>query len=85
MKKEINAVYQNDVDSGNRETFLHAVRYEYQKNNELSEDLKEMAYELISEAAKTNPSIVLELKNFNTKDSKLLADTMRHKTFSKRK
>ncbi len=85
LKGAINEIYDNEVNDTNREVFLQAIRYEYQKNNELSEDLKEIAYELIAEEAKTNATVVLELKRFNNKDSKLLKDAMRYKaTYKKR-
>ncbi len=85
LKGAINEIYDNDVNDTNREVFLQAIRHEYQKNNELSEDLKEIAYELIAEEAKTNATVVLELRKFNNKDSKLLKDAMRYKaTYKKR-
>lgn len=84
LKKEINEIYHNEVNNKNRGIFLQAIRFEYQKNNELSEDLKEIAYELIAEEAKINPTVVLELRTFNKKDSKLLKDAMRYKITSKK-
>ena len=76
---EITTVYKTVVTTVNREIFLKALRYEYHKNNELAEDIKDIAYEIIATGIATNPSIVSELKEFNISDKELLKDTIRFK------
>lgn len=75
---EIQQLYA-DTDAYNKETFLRVLQYEYNKDNELAEGIKDMAYEIIAEQAKVNPSIVSELKAFNKTDKQLIKDTLRFK------
>ena len=77
LNHEIKSIYKNDVNDLNREEFLKVIWYEYKKNNELTDSLKEMAYEIISIHAAINPSIVSDLKLFNSEDLELQKDTMR--------
>jgi tetratricopeptide (TPR) repeat protein len=77
LKKEIHRIYDKEVGAYNRETFLQVMTYEFQKNNELAEDIKEIAYEIIAAQAAINPAIVAELRKFNPKDKELTKDTIR--------
>lgn len=84
LKYEIDNVYKHHLTSGNSIPFLKVIRQEYDKKNELSESIKEIAYEIIAAEIKTNPSIVSELKGFNKNDKELLKDTLRFKTGGKK-
>lgn len=79
LGKEINALYQNEVASHNRELFLHALKHEYKKKHKLQNDIQEMAYEIIAMQIPVNRSIVSELKDFNPGNQELLKDTLRFK------
>lgn len=78
LLKEINTVYQTDITYINRNIFLQAIKYEYKKGNELAEPIKEIAYEIIAQEIKHNPTIVSELKNFNNNSKQLIKDTLRY-------
>ena len=77
LKREIEAIYANKVNDTNREIFLKVIHKEYRKNNEVKKDLKEMAYEIIAKQAVVNPTIVDELRKFNTDDREIRKDTIR--------
>ncbi len=77
LKTEIDAVYNYDVSPQNRESFLRVIKHEFDKKNELSDSIKEMAYEIVAAQIPTNPTIVSELKGFNPKDQQLTKDTIR--------
>lgn len=79
LKLEIETIYTNDLNRENSVSFLQVIHHEYKKKNEISEYIKEVAYEVIASQIPTNPSIVSELKNFNTNDKELQKDTMRFK------
>ena len=79
LGKEINALYQNEVASDNRELFLQVLKHEYKKNHKLHNDIQEMAYEIIAMQIPVNRSIVSELKDFNPANQELLKDTLRFK------
>ncbi len=79
LGSEIRTIYKNDVVELNREVFLSVMKHEYKKKNELSDEIKEMAYEIIAKQIAINPSIVSELKEFNTTDKQLVKDTLRFK------
>lgn len=84
LHTEINTIYQIDVADNNRATFLQVIKHEYKKGNELAEPIKEMAYEIIAKEIKQNPSIVAELKNFNSNNKELIKDTLRFTLNSKK-
>ncbi len=79
LKNEINKIYKTDVDDSNREIFLDAIQHEYTKHEELAEDLKEMAYEIIAQQSTKKPDILTKLRDFNKKDDKLNKDVMFHR------
>ncbi|OFY83691.1 MAG: hypothetical protein A3F72_12820 [Bacteroidetes bacterium RIFCSPLOWO2_12_FULL_35_15] len=85
LKREIETIYANDLNRQNSETFLQVIRHEYNKNNELSDSIREMAYEIVAAQIPKNPSIVSELKEFNLKDKELMKDTIRFKVNRKTK
>lgn len=74
----IDRVYKNETNVNNKSIFLKALSYEYKKSEAVSGPVKEMAYEIVSGMAESNPEIVSELKNFN-KDKSLVKDVMRFK------
>jgi tetratricopeptide (TPR) repeat protein len=74
---EINSIYHNEVGPENREQFLQVIKNEYNRKNELSHQVREMAYEIIAKQIPVNPSIVSELKTFNINDKELNKDTIR--------
>jgi tetratricopeptide (TPR) repeat protein len=76
---EIETVYQNEVTLVNREIFLRVLQHEYGRHQELNQQVRDLAYEIIVEQAKSNPSIVSELQKFNKEDKLLTKDTMRFK------
>lgn len=80
---EINEIYKTDVNYLNRSNFLDVIKHEYKKKNELADNVREIAYEIIAESAQTDPSIVVELRQFNEKDNELMKDTMRYKLNNK--
>jgi len=77
LKGHIQTVYKQHVNSNNRETFIRVLQYEYAKDNELSEWIRDMAYETIAEQIKINPAVVSELKMFNKEDRELGKDTLK--------
>ncbi len=79
LKREIDSVYLNDVTPENRESFLRIMQHEYKRKNELSEFVKEIAYEIISAHLSINPAIVNELKVFNKHNTELTKDLVRFK------
>lgn len=85
FRNELQAVHQRDVNEKNAESFLEAVRHEYQKRNELRESIMELAYEVVSRNISTNPAIVSELKNFNINNKELFKDTLRFKLQARQK
>lgn len=76
-KAAIDEVYHHHLAKEQHETFLRVIRHEYVKNNELSDDIKEMAYQVIAAEIPANPGIVSELKEFNINDKELVKDAMR--------
>lgn len=83
LTKAITDIYKNDINNHNAETFLKVIKHEYDKDETLKKTTSDMAYELVSQYGKKDPSLVAELKNFN-KDPHLNKDILRHK-FTHRK
>lgn len=76
LKKAIQQVYSQHVNIVNSPIFLRVLKDEYLKKHNFSEDLKEMAYEIVAQHATSNPNIVSELKAFNLNDKMLIRDTI---------
>lgn len=78
----IDNVYKNETSKSNQAIFLKALSHEYKKSETVSGPVKEIAYEIVSGMADSNPEIVSELKHFNP-DKSLVKDVMRFKTRKK--
>lgn len=76
LKVEIAAIHQTELGS-NSDLFLQAIQHPYKRHRELSEWIREIAYEVISSQTTSNPNIVTEMKLFNQDDKYLLKDTFR--------
>ncbi len=77
--KSISELYDVDVDNENSEAFLKAIQHVFSDRPEISDKVKDLAYEIVAARIKVNPSIVGELKSFNPSDKELVKDTMRYK------
>jgi hypothetical protein len=84
LKTEIAAIYAHDLNNQNSEAFLQVIQNEYNKKNELSDYIKEMAYEVIAAQIPTNPLIVSEMKGFNKNDKELVKDALRFRVGKKK-
>ena len=82
VSKEIDRIYKNDTNVKNKEEFLKALKYENKKDALLASQTQKLAYEIVSELAKTKPDILNELTAFN-KDTQLSKDITRYKTQKK--
>ena len=83
LSKEIDRIYRNETNERNKQEFLKALKYEQKKDALIATQTKELAYEIISELAKTNSGILNELSAFN-KDAQLSKDITRYKMKEKR-
>lgn len=79
LGEQMQAIYQKELTTANRENFLRVLQHEYGKHSEHTQLIRDMAYEIVAEEAKKNPSIVSELKTFNKNDKQLVKDTLRFK------
>lgn len=73
----IGSVYREDVPEHSRTLFLMVLHKQFQQHEDLSEPIRDMAYEIISAEAVKRPQAVSELKLFNPKDLHIRKDTMR--------
>jgi len=81
---EIERIHRDDVNAGNCSAFLQSIRHKFSQNNELADDIKELAYKVIAAHIDAAPSIITELKMFNPADKELMKDTLRYKTRHRR-
>lgn len=77
--EEIQRIYQTDVGPNNNATFLKVMQYEYRKKHAHAKDIRNLAYEIIAAAIKTNPDIASEVMAFNDKDRELVKDAVKFK------
>lgn len=82
LKDEINRIYSEDIDATNQELFLATIKHEFKKQHDLADYIRNIAYEIIAKEIKTNPSISIELKEFNKEDKALIKDALRFRTAS---
>lgn len=78
LKKELNRLYQEDVNQSNGEKFLSVLKNDDYQRDELQEQVREMAYEIIASRVNDNPEIVKELRYFNPENKGLIKDTLRY-------
>lgn len=78
LKKELNRLYQEDVNQLNQEKFLSVLKNDDYQRDELQEPVREMAYEIIASRVNDNPEIVKELRYFNPENKGLIKDTLRY-------
>lgn len=76
---QLQDIHTRDLNNHNKGLFLRVLEYEYNKHPGVEEEIKDMAYEIISAQATVNPSIISELRMFNKEDRQLVKDTMRFK------
>lgn len=84
LEKEISVMYKTTLTERNREQFLQVLQAQYKNKNSLADSIKEMAYEIVSDHIRINPSIVSELKAFNPTNKELMKDTIRFKLKNKK-
>ncbi|MFL9838382.1 hypothetical protein ABS768_12775 [Flavobacterium sp. ST-75] len=80
--KAINKVYER-LEINQRQPFLNVIRLEYRKRDNFKEDIRDIAYEVISQEMKTNPSITSELIDYNKEDKSIVKDVMKYKAQAK--
>jgi tetratricopeptide (TPR) repeat protein len=78
LSKEIDSIYRNETNERNKPEFLKALKYEHKKDALIAAQTKELAYEIVSELASSNPSILNELSAF-IEDTQLSKDITRYK------
>ena len=78
-KEAIQKIYEKDVSDLNSNIFLQAIKLEFNKNNEISEYIKTIAYEIIVSLLPKNKNIIKELNNFNKADKLLSTDILHFK------
>lgn len=76
---QLHQINATDLNNHNKGLFLRVLEYEYVRRPGIEEEIKDMAYEIISAHASVNPSIISELRMFNKEDRQLVKDTMRFK------
>lgn len=85
LRQEIHRIYKSHLDAQQQLYFLEVIKAQYTQQPELSIELREIAYEIVSETVHTTPSIINELKLFNSKNSGFLTETMRFLVQKKRR
>lgn len=77
--KEITRIHTQLTPGTKVESFLGVLKREFRKQNTLSNDLRDLAYEVAAENLKKTPSVVSELKDFNVNDHEFRKDAIRFK------
>jgi tetratricopeptide (TPR) repeat protein len=85
LRHEIHRIYQGDLDAQQQLYFLDVIKAQYTQQPELATELREIAYEIVSENVHTTPSVINELKLFNSNNSGFLTETMRFLVQKKRR
>ena len=79
LKNEYHFIYSKKMNNSNRQTFLKIVQHEFKKNNDSSEQLKNMGYEIIASQVEDYPNLIGELRVFNMEDTEVMKDISRYK------
>lgn len=76
--REIERIGNHQINAQNDTVFLKVLSNEYAKQDEHREEVKDMAYELISKLLSAGKISAHELFDFNEKNTRLRADTLRY-------
>lgn len=79
LRPEIHQVYNNELTEYNCSAFLEAIKNERPRNKELSNEIKEIAYQTIAKYIHKNSFLINNLRQFNPEDEQLIKDTLRYK------
>ncbi len=71
-------VYKNEVSAQNVAVFLHLLKHEFTKHEELEEMIRNIAYEIAASRIDINPEVASELVHFNKNNKSLLKDVMKY-------
>ncbi|MFB9076597.1 hypothetical protein ACFFLS_25300 [Flavobacterium procerum] len=84
LEVAIRSVYKNDVKDENASLFLHLLKYEHSRFEEIEEVTRNIAYEIVASRIDKNPEIASELIHYAKNNSTLLKDVGRYKLKAKR-
>lgn len=79
LKRDLQYLYRHETNLKNQENFLHALKHVYSRQETLSEDIRDIVYEIIAAHAGFNPGIVSELRHFKKDDNMLIKDIMKYR------
>lgn len=78
-EKEITRIFKEDIDKYNQISFLKVIKEDFSRNGETSNLIKDIAYQIVADAAQEDKTIVSQLIAFNKTDSHFAKDTIRYK------
>lgn len=82
LGEEIDRVYQQ-IEPHQKHTFLKVLHYEFKKQHSLAENIRDIAYDLVSIELKNKPEMASELLKFNINNQELAKDTIRFRNKKK--
>ncbi len=80
---EMHAIY-SKLNDMNAQPFLWVLKHQLGKRDGCRDEIKDMAYEIISTQSLTDNSIITELRYFNKADKHIVKDTLRFKLNNKK-
>lgn len=85
LMSEIKAIYDNGLKKNKKDIFIKALKGEYKRREDLRPELKEIAYEIVSDLVAENPYKLSYLEYFNNEDRHLKKDIMRYQMVAMKK
>lgn len=79
LQKEIQTIYNTEIDEGNSEAFLHLLKIEFKKDATLEPLTRSIAYEIVASKIEKKSDISTELLHFNRSNTSLSKDIMKYK------
>lgn len=77
LDAEIKRVYAEDTDKDNRGVYLEVLKHAYRRGGAVEGTTRDIAYEIVAELAKDDPSVVAALQSFNQQDNNLVKDILK--------
>lgn len=84
LEKEIQTIYNTEVDAKNNEAFLQLLKIEFKKDAQLEPVTRAIAYEIVASKIEKKSDISTELLSFNKENTSLSKDVMRYKLNSRK-
>ena len=79
LESEIKRIYAEDTEEHKRGIYLEVLKHAYRRGGSAEATARDIAYEIVAQLVKDDPSVVAALQSFNQQDNNLRKDILKFK------